>query len=115
MLRLFAERSERAVGGWVTPYYLTREGAFLCGYGYAVSGPVLTRIGPGSTVPHGTAEAGDFELSLTELGVLRGVIVYWLQRPEGAMFLKPRTATSFGILRGGLLNSKSVIRRACVS
>lgn len=32
MLRLFAERSERDVGGWPTPYLLTREAVFLCGY-----------------------------------------------------------------------------------
>ena len=42
MLRLFAERAERDVGGWPIPYFLTREGAFLCGYGYSVSDPILT-------------------------------------------------------------------------
>ena len=88
MLRLFAERSERDVGGWVTPYYLSREGAFLCGYGYAVSDPVLTRLGPGSILAHGSAEAGGFGLSFTELGVLQGVIVYWLQLPGGIVFRK---------------------------
>jgi hypothetical protein len=29
MLRLFAERSERDVGGWAIPFFLTPEGAFL--------------------------------------------------------------------------------------
>ena len=88
MLRLFAERTEKDVGGWVTPYHLTRDGAFLCSYGYAVSDPILSKIGPGSIIPHGTVEAGGFGLSLTELGVLQGVVVYWLQRPGGTVFLK---------------------------
>jgi hypothetical protein len=88
MLRLFAERSERDVGGWVTPYFLTRGGAFLCGYGYCVSDPILTKIGPGSSVPHGTAEAGGFGLSVTELGNGDGVVVYWMQQPGGMLFLR---------------------------
>jgi hypothetical protein len=37
MLRLFAERSERDVGGWPVPYHLTGGGAFLCGYAYSAS------------------------------------------------------------------------------
>jgi hypothetical protein len=92
MLRLFAERQERDVGGWVTPYLMTSAGAFLCGYGYGVSDPILTRIGPGSLVPHGTAEAGGFGLSVTELGDNHGVVVYWLQQPGGLIFIR-RTAS----------------------
>jgi hypothetical protein len=88
LLRVFAERTERDVGGWVTSYFLTRDGAFLCGYGYAVSDPILTQIGPGSAVPHGTAEAGGFGLSVTELGERDGVVVYWLQMPGGTIFVK---------------------------
>jgi hypothetical protein len=88
MLRLFAERSERDVGGWVTPYFLSSTGAFLCGYGYAVSDPILTKIGPGSEIPHGTAEEGGFGLSVTELGHGMGVVVYWLQQPGGTVFVR---------------------------
>jgi hypothetical protein len=88
MLRLFAERSERDVGGWPTAYFLTSEGAFLCGYAYSVSDPILKQIGPGSIVPHGTPEAGGFGLSVTEVGQGRGIVVYWLQQPGGSIFLR---------------------------
>lgn len=86
MLRVFAERQERDVGGWVTPYFVTSSGTFFCGYGYAVSDPILTKIGPGSLVPHGTAEAGGFGLSVTQIGNKEGVAVYWLQQPGGLIF-----------------------------
>jgi hypothetical protein len=88
LLRLFAERTERDVGGWVTGYFLTKDGAFLCGYGYAVSDPILTYLSPGSAVPHGTAAAGGFGLSVTELDELGGVVVYWLQMPGGTVFVR---------------------------
>ena len=88
MLQLFAERSERDVAGWPVPYFLTKEGAFFCGYGYSVSDPILTKIGPGSIVPHGTAEAGGFGLSVTELGHAKGMVVYWLQQPGGTVFVR---------------------------
>ena len=79
---------ERDVGGWATAYVLTKEGAFLCNYSYAVSDPILTKIGPGSTIPHGTADAGGFGLSVTEFGELQGVVVYWLQQPGGTVFVR---------------------------
>lgn len=88
MLRLFAEREGHDVGGWPVPYLLTKEGAFFCSYAFAVSDPILTKIGPGSVLPHGTAEAGGFGLSVTELGDRKGMVVYWLQRPGGTVFLK---------------------------
>ena len=97
MLRLFAERHERDVGGWPVPYHLTSEGAFLCGYGYSVSDPILTQIGPGLLVPHGTAEAGGFGLSVTELGKGEGVVVYWHQQPGGTVFR--RTADGYEVLK----------------
>jgi hypothetical protein len=97
MLRLFAERHERDVGGWPVPYHLTSEGAFLCGYGYSVSDPILAQIGPGSLVPHGTAEAGGFDLSVTELGKGEGVVVYWHQQPGGTVFR--RTADGYEVLK----------------
>jgi hypothetical protein len=90
MLRVFAERSERDVGGWVTPYFLTSVGAFLCAYAYAVSDPILTKIGPGASIPHGTAEAGGFGLSVTEIGNSEGIAVYWLQQPGGLIFIRSR-------------------------
>jgi len=88
MLRLFAERSERDVGGWPVPYFVTAEGTFFCGYGYAVSDPILKRIGPGALVPHGTAKAGGFGLSVTEFGRGNGMVVYWLQLPGGTVFMR---------------------------
>jgi hypothetical protein len=93
MLRLFAERAERDVGGWPVPYFLTSEGAFFCGYGYCVSDPILGKIAPGSIVPHGSAEAGGFSLSVTEFGHGKGMVVYWLQQPGGMAFL--RTADGY--------------------
>jgi hypothetical protein len=88
LLRVFAERTEHDVGGWVTAYFLTKDGAFLCGYGYSVSDPILTKIGPGSAVPHGTVQAGGFGLSVTELGEREGLVVYWLQLPGGTIFVR---------------------------
>jgi hypothetical protein len=97
MLRLFAERSERDVGGWPVAYHLTNEGAFLCGYIYSVSDPVLKRIGPGSIVAHGSAESGGFGLSVTELGVGKGVVTYWRQQPGGLVFR--RTDGGYEVLK----------------
>jgi hypothetical protein len=97
MLRLFAERSERDVGGWPIAYHLTADGAFLCGYVYSVSDPILTKIGPGSIVPHGTAEAGGFGLSVTELGPGEGMVVYWRQQPGGTVFR--RTSDGYDVFK----------------
>ena len=96
LLRLFAERQERDVGGWPVAYHLTSEGAFLCGYAVSASDPILTKIGPGSIVPHGTAEAGGFGLSVTELGRGDGLVVYWRQKPGGTVFR--RTAAGYDVL-----------------
>lgn len=93
MLRLFAERLERDVGGWALPYLLTPDRAFLCGYAYSVSDPILAHVAPGSLVPHGTPEAGGFGLSVTELGHAEGLVVYWPQLPGGYLFV--RTGTAF--------------------
>jgi hypothetical protein len=86
MLRLIAERSERDVGGWPTAYYINGGEAFFCGYLYATSDPILSRISPGSIVPPGTAEAGGFSISVTGIGQADGVAVYWLQQPGGIVF-----------------------------
>jgi hypothetical protein len=91
MLRLFAELAERDVGGWAIPYMLTAEGAFLCAYAYSISDPILDTVAPGSLVPHGTAEAGGFTLSVTELGKNEGLIIYWPQLPGGYLFVRRNT------------------------
>ena len=88
MLRLFAEWPERDVGGFAVPYFLTKEGAFLCGYGYSVTDPLLPQLRVGSALPHGTAQAGGFGLSLTEWCKNRGLVVYWLQKPGGTVFVR---------------------------
>jgi hypothetical protein len=88
MLRLFVERSERNVGGWAVPYLLASDGAFMCGYGYSVSDPILDQVAPGAIVPHGTAEAGGYGLSVTELGHNEGMVVYWLQIPGGLVLTR---------------------------
>jgi hypothetical protein len=86
MLRLFSDWPERDVGGFALPYFLTWEGAFLRGYGYSVSDPIAPQMRAGSIIPHGTAEAGGFGLSLTEWGAHEGIVAYWLQRPGGILF-----------------------------
>jgi hypothetical protein len=88
MLRLFAEWPERDVGGIAIPYFLTKEGAFLCGYGYSVTDPLIPQLHVGSALPHGTAQAGGFGLSLTEWCKNRGLVVYWLQKPGGTVFVR---------------------------
>lgn len=87
MLGLFAERIDHDVGGWAVPYLLSPQGALFCSYGYSVSDPILDKVTPGSLVPHGTAEAGGFGLSVTELGKGEGMVVYWLQKPGGVVFV----------------------------
>lgn len=88
LLRLFYERPERDVGGFAVPYFLTREGIFLCAYGYSISDPVLPQLRPGSALPHGTAQAGGFGLSVTEWCKDQGLVVYWLQKPGGTVFVR---------------------------
>lgn len=88
MLRLFMRRSERDVGGWAVPYVLVKEGAFMCGYGYSVSDPIFDKITAGSVVPHGTAEAGGYGLSVTEFGAREGLVVYWRQLPGGLVLTR---------------------------
>jgi hypothetical protein len=90
MLRLFLQRSERDVGGWAVAYVLMPEGAYMCSYGHGVSDPILDRMGPGAVVPHGTAEAGGYGLSLTELGDLEGMVVYYLQMPGGLVLIREK-------------------------
>ncbi len=88
MLRLFMQRGERDVGGWAVPHVLVREGAFMCGYCHSVSDPILDKIFPGSIVPHGTAEAGGYGLSVTEFGKGEGLVVYWRQKPGGLILTR---------------------------
>ncbi len=88
MLRLLAEWPERDVGGFAVPYYLNEEGAFLCGYGYSVTDPLLAKLTVGEALPHGTAQGGGFALSLTEWCKDRGLVVYWLQKPGGTVFVR---------------------------
>jgi hypothetical protein len=92
MFRVITERGDPAVGGWVLPYFVVRgSSTVLCGYGLSVSDPIFKWLAPGSIVPHGTAEAGGFALSVTELGIGEGVVVYWLQRSAGAIYMPTET------------------------
>lgn len=90
MLRLFVERSERDVGGWAVPYVLGREGVYMCVYGYSVSDPILDKVAAGAVVPHGTADAGGYSLSVTELAHNEGMVVYWLQIPGGLILVRQK-------------------------
>jgi hypothetical protein len=109
MLRLFMQGRERAVGGWAVPYVLGAQGAFMCGYGYSVSDPILDQIAPGSVVPHGTAEAGGYGLSVTELGERAGMTVYWRQLPGGLVLT--RQDTGYQNLRLEVLHPNSKAER----
>ena len=88
MLQLFFQRAERDVGGWAVPYVLVPEGAYMCVYAHAVSDPILDKVKPGALVPHGTAEAGGYGLSVTELGDGEGMIVYHRQVPGGLVLIR---------------------------
>jgi hypothetical protein len=88
MLRMFPQRAEHDVGGWVVPYVLVPEGVYMCGYAHGVSDPILDEVGPGAVIPHGTAEAGGYGLSVTELGDLEGMLVYRRQTPGGLVLIR---------------------------
>jgi hypothetical protein len=88
MLQLFLQRADRDVGGWAVPYVLVPEGVYMCGYVHAVSDPIFDRIGPGTVIPHGTAEAGGYGLSVTELADLEGMVVYRRQTPGGLVLIR---------------------------
>jgi hypothetical protein len=53
-----------------------------------VSDPILPQLDPGAIVPHGTASAGGFGLSVTEWRKTQGIIAYWLQKPGGTVFVR---------------------------
>jgi hypothetical protein len=91
MSQLFAERPERDVGGFVLPYFLNEEGAFLLNYNYAVSDPLFADGWKPLLVGRGTAKKGGFNLTLTELGSDQGVIAYWPQKPGGLAFARNAT------------------------
>ena len=88
MLQLFAETERRDVGGWVLPCFLNSEGAFLCKYAFGMSDPIMASLPVGAAIPHGTAEAGGYGFSLTEVGEGAGIAVYWLQMPGGKIYLR---------------------------
>jgi hypothetical protein len=87
MLRFFSSTNEREVGGWALPYVLSSYGTKLCAYAYSVSDPIMNQLTTGIIIPHGTAEAGGFVLSVTELHEKDGVVVYWLQKPGGQVWV----------------------------
>ena len=88
MLRMFLQRTERDVGGWAVPYVLVPEGAYMCDYAHAVSDPILDKVRPGAVVPHGTAEAGGYGLSVTGFVDPEGMVVYRRQTPGGLILIR---------------------------
>lgn len=88
MLELFSSGVPTDVGGWAVPYELNKAGAFFFNYAFAVSDPILDWIAPGSMVAHGTAQAGGYNLSVTELAGGDGMVVYWLQLPGGRVLVR---------------------------
>jgi len=88
--QLFSSRPEHDVGGWVTPYILTANGASLITYVYAASDPTICNLLPGDIIPHGTAAMGGFGFSLTELSDRTGIVAYWQQRSGGLIVRKAR-------------------------
>lgn len=88
MLLLFFERPDRDVGGAVIPYMLGSSGAFFCDYVYSVSDPITNKLCAGEPIPHGTSEKGGFGLSVTNWEVGKGIVIYWLQKPGGLVFVR---------------------------
>jgi hypothetical protein len=88
MLLLFYERPNRDVGGAAIPYILGSSGAFLCGYVYSVSDPITDQLARGALIPHGTSDKGGFGLSVTGWEGDKGIVLYWLQKPGGFIFLR---------------------------
>jgi hypothetical protein len=91
MLSLIPSWVDRDVGGWAIPYLLSNRGAAFFGHVFSVSDPIFDRIAPGSLVPAGTAEAGGFDISVTELDEGDGIVAYWLQREAGLVLLRSAT------------------------
>ncbi|MBB3122460.1 hypothetical protein [Pseudoduganella violacea] len=88
MENLFSKSSERGVGGTAIPYIVTGTGTFLYNYGYSVTDPGINKLKPGSLVMHGTPQFGGYGVSVTELRERDGIVIYWLQRPGGIVWLK---------------------------
>ncbi|MCC8979716.1 hypothetical protein [Bradyrhizobium acaciae] len=88
MLRLFLRRAERDVGGWAVTYTLGPGSVYMCQYMHSVSDPILDKVSPGTVVPHGTAEAGGYGLSVTEIGNLEGLAIYYRQIPGGLILIR---------------------------
>lgn len=88
MKNLFSKSSERVVGGTAIPYIVIGTGAFLYSYGYSVTDPGINKLKPGSLVMHGTPQLGGYGVSVTELRERDGIVIYWLQRPGGTVWLK---------------------------
>ena len=62
----------------------------LLTYSYSFSDPIIQHMRSGDIVRHGTAEGGGFGLSLTGWGANDGLVVYWLQKPGGMIFVRTR-------------------------
>lgn len=88
LIRLFAERNEHDVGGWITPYVLTPDGVHLCQYGHAISDPILHLLAPGTIVPMGTSNFGGSTLSITGQVKPQVIAVYWSQLPGGTLYIR---------------------------
>jgi hypothetical protein len=88
MMRLFFERPERDVGGAAIPYMMGPDGIFLCEYSFAVSDPITDKLTRGDIVPHGTADRGGFALSVSSYNRHEGIVLYWLQKPGGFIFVR---------------------------
>lgn len=88
MQKLFYKSSERGVGGTAIPYIVTSAGARVYNYGYSVTDPGINALKPGSLVMHGTPQLGGYGVSVTELRERDGIVIYWLQRPGGTVWVK---------------------------
>lgn len=91
MLKQFAASGNSAVGGWAAPFVHTPSGPSMCAYSYSVTDPVVPMLETGQEIPHGTAEGGGYSFSFCPLRELDGIVVYWLQRPGGKVFIREGT------------------------
>lgn len=101
MFTLFAERSEKDVGGWATAFMVGADGAALAPYGFNTTDQIEELLTPGFAIPHGTAAGGGFSISVTGLADNRGIAIYWPQAAMGRIFLRTEQGYDEHTVTGG--------------
>jgi hypothetical protein len=88
MHTMFVTSSDRSVGGVAIPYLLSGSGVKLCAYAFSATDSSLAELLPGTIITQGSPQLGGCSLSVTELLEHDGLVIYWLQKPGGSVFLR---------------------------